>query len=333
MSNRLLTSVAAAALLGAVGCNCCKHHRCPPAAPPPAPCCPAPVPMAPLGPPPPSGGFVPPPAPAMPPPAPPNFPSNFQEAPPPPVPPAAPAYAPPNVQQGSYYWQPAEGSVRLSPPVPEAGDGGRPPAYPDRAPNVREDREPSRAPAVREDREPTRPPAVRDDRDLPRKPNVRADREPPSALPVGIPQFAIARDRVANGLRPSIDGLDWLKENGYKTVLHVHLPGEDDSADKKQVEKRGLNFLSLDVSPQTLTKNVLDEFSRIATDAKLQPLFVYDKDGMLAGGLWYLYFRTVEKDSDEAARLKANRLGLSEDTAGEQKAMWVAIQKYLSDNE
>jgi hypothetical protein len=52
---------------------------------------------------------------------------------------------------------------------------------------------------------------------------------------------------------------------------------------------------------------------------------------MLAGGLWYLYFRTVENDPDETARIKANRLGLSEDAQGDHKAMWLAIQKYLSE--
>jgi hypothetical protein len=50
----------------------------------------------------------------------------------------------------------------------------------------------------------------------------------------------------------------------------------------------------------------------------------------VAGGLWFLYFRTVEKDSDETARIKAARLGLREDAEGDGKAMWTAVQKLLS---
>src|SRR5689334_19839889 len=40
---------------------------------------------------------------------------------------------------------------------------------------------------------------------------------PPAAtplLPAGIPQFAFARDQVASGLKPMLDGVDWLKQNG-----------------------------------------------------------------------------------------------------------------------
>jgi protein tyrosine phosphatase (PTP) superfamily phosphohydrolase (DUF442 family) len=146
-------------------------------------------------------------------------------------------------------------------------------------------------------------------------------------LPVGIPQFAMARDKVAAGLKPMLeDGLDWLKANGYRTVLHVRLPGEDDSADRKQVEKRGMTYLSLEVSPQILSKAVVDGFNRIVADANTYPLFVYDKDGTLAGALWYLHFRTAGSESDTAARARAARLGLKEDAA-----MGAAIQRFLSE--
>ena len=56
----------------------------------------------------------------------------------------------------------------------------------------------------------------------------------------------------------------------------------------------------------------MDEFAKLVGDPATQPLFVYDADGSLSGGLWYLYFRRVEKLSDEAARLRATRLGLKE---------------------
>jgi len=143
------------------------------------------------------------------------------------------------------------------------------------------------------------------------------------SLPVGIPGFAAARDNVATGLRPSLDeGLDWLAANGYKTVLHIHQPSEPDGADRKQVEKRGMHYVSLPVNPKNLTKETTDKFLNIVKDANGHPLFVYDRDGSLAGPLWYLYFHAVEELPEDAARLRAGPLGLRE--TGE---MWEAVRK------
>jgi len=150
-------------------------------------------------------------------------------------------------------------------------------------------------------------------------------------LPVGIPQFAIAKDRVASGLKPFPDGLDWLKANGYRAVLHIRRNGEDDSAARRQVERSGLNYLSMEASPQSLSREIADEFNRMVDNPANLPLFVYDKEGMLAGGLWYLHFRLVEQASDEESRIRAARLGLKEDTDSSHREMWLAIQKLLGE--
>jgi protein tyrosine phosphatase (PTP) superfamily phosphohydrolase (DUF442 family) len=161
--------------------------------------------------------------------------------------------------------------------------------------------------------------------------SAETDRMQRGSLPVGIPQFTMVRDQLAAGLRPLVDGgLDWLQANGYHAVLHLRVPGQDDEADRRQVEKHGMKYVGLEVSPQTLTPAVVDMFNRVVGERSNYPLFVYDKDGKLAGGLWYLHFRIVDRDSDAIARNKAARLGLKEDETGEQREMWLAIQKLLS---
>jgi protein tyrosine phosphatase (PTP) superfamily phosphohydrolase (DUF442 family) len=231
-----------------------------------------------------------------------------------PVPPAGVAPVPP---------APAE-TRRYSPPA--AGNTWRPPADARLAVPEPFSPEPPLAPGAR-----LGAPESAGSQTQPRIP-PRATQEPPAtpSLPVGIPQFAVAQEGVASGLKPLLDGLDWLRANGYRTVLHIRQPGEDDTVDRRQIEKLGLKYLSLEVSPQTLSKNIVNEFNRLVADSASHPLFVYDQDGTLAGGLWYLHFRIAGQESDEVARLKAARLGLREEATGKHRAMWLAIQKYLS---
>jgi protein tyrosine phosphatase (PTP) superfamily phosphohydrolase (DUF442 family) len=170
-----------------------------------------------------------------------------------------------------------------------------------------------------------------DVREEPSRPSPPADRGTPP-LPVSIEQFAVVRDReVYAGLKPSLEGLQWLKANGYRAVLYVRELGQHDAADRRQIEQLGLTYLSLEVSPQTLNKAVADNFNRLVGDRANYPLFVYDRSGALAGGLWYLHYRTARNESDEAARIMARQLGLKEDRDGEHRDMWLAVQKYLSE--
>lgn len=310
MSGRMIPWVVGTIVLGAVGCRCCRQPAPPPVAavrvPPPG-CNACGVPgAAPAAVP---GGYPvapPPPAPA------PGALAPVPQAPPPPAPvaPGISRYTPPAAA-----WQPApdRGGVRLNVPA----ETPEPPREPVRA------SAPPQAPA----------PMPQAPAPMPQAP-AAAPVTPSPSLPSGIPQFAVAKEKeqVATGLKPLLDGLDWLQANGYKTVLNLRQPGDDDSADRRQVEKRGLKYLSLEVSPATLNQAVVDDFNRLVADPANQPLFVYDRDGMVAGGLWYLHFRTVDRASDEEARARAARLGLKEDANGPHRAMWLAIQKLLSEH-
>ena len=153
------------------------------------------------------------------------------------------------------------------------------------------------------------------------------ERSTTPAMPVGIPQFAEIKKNVASGLRPThLEGLQWLKDNGYRTALYIKAPGDSDDADRKQFEEKcGMKYASLTVSPDTLSLELVDQFNAMIDPAN-RPLFIYDKDGSLAGALWYLHFRMVDQQSDENARAAAARIGLKE----EHKDLWVAIQKILS---
>jgi hypothetical protein len=234
--------------------------------------------------------------PGMPPPAALGVPS----VPPSVSPPDSRGYSPPPVPPPEPSWRPSPDATQTPPREPQP-PGTR--LYPP------------------ETSEPPRPPG---------KPDPATEKPATSSLPVGIPQFAMARTRVASGLKPSLEGLDWLKANGYRTVVHIRRQGEDDSADRRQVEdRRGLKFASVEVSPQNL-REAIDQFNHLLSDVSCLPVFVYDTDGSLQGFLWYLHFRIVDLAPDDEARVRAGRLGLKEGSTDEQREMWLAVQKYLS---
>lgn len=158
------------------------------------------------------------------------------------------------------------------------------------------------------------------------------DTEEPPILPADIPQFAIVKKGVASGQQPFPDGVKWLKDHGYKTVLHVRAPTETDTAAERVFKSRDLMYLSLEVSPQTVTNEIVDRFNKIVADDKYRPLFVFDKNSALAGALWYLHFRTVEGMGDEKARAEATRLGFKQDQDDIHRDMWIAVQNYLKNH-
>lgn len=163
-------------------------------------------------------------------------------------------------------------------------------------------------------------------------PRVSSESKGVLPAPVGVDAFAPVpgQDKVAGGRKPSLEGLDALKSQGYKTVLYLHAPDADLTAAKETVEKRGLAFAAIPVSPESLAQ-ASKAFAEQLKDATAKPLFVYDLDGIRAGSLWYVQFRTVDLLGDEAARIRAGSLGLQDpEKSDEQKRFWIAIQDLLA---
>jgi protein tyrosine phosphatase (PTP) superfamily phosphohydrolase (DUF442 family) len=164
-------------------------------------------------------------------------------------------------------------------------------------------------------------------RDLPAPEPPGAEKT--NAFTAELPQFHMVYDNVSAGQEPFAEGFTWLKNHDYRTVVHLRPPGENDSGKRAEIEAKGLRYVSFEVGPRTLTREVVQEFGRVITDTNGHPLFVYDKKGMLAGTMWYLHFRLNEQKSDADARGRAVRLGLKDDQTGENAELWLAINKLV----
>jgi len=142
----------------------------------------------------------------------------------------------------------------------------------------------------------------------------------PAPAAFGIAGFARVKDGVSTGLRPEIEGLDWLRSKDYKTVVFLRTPAEDNTTDQRQAEKRDLKFVSWEVTPEGLNKFFIEEFNRVIGDTGGRPVFVYSKDGNTAAAVWYLHLRTAEFLTHEEARLRVAQLGLTDEQSPYFKA-------------
>jgi len=130
----------------------------------------------------------------------------------------------------------------------------------------------------------------------------------------GLKRFAVVEPKLAGGSLPSTDGLDWLSEKGYRTLVDLREPGDVQSTFLAEVSRRGLRYISLPVSLTTVDRDHLARFGFEVSLADARPLYFFDADGKRAGMLWYLHRMTDKNESydPEDASHQAEELGFGE---------------------
>ena len=147
----------------------------------------------------------------------------------------------------------------------------------------------------------------------------------------GLPEFQAVpgRQDVATGLRPTLDGYDWLQANHYKTIIHLHEATHDLKPVLALVEDRGMTFMPINVQRKSLDQ-AYDTFIEAVDSPALRPLYVSAENESLAGTLWYLTFRLADVRNDDTARILATGLGLPDSVSEDDKMWWLAIQNVMA---
>jgi len=139
----------------------------------------------------------------------------------------------------------------------------------------------------------------------------------------GLPGFTQIGDGFATGRKPTLDGFDTLKKDGYKTVIFVHAPGADVAAVRDLVEARGLTLQAVETTPEKLG-DAFEAVKKTTSDKAARPAYLFDDDGTRAASVLYLHFKTVDLESADVSRIRAKSLGLVDDSD-----FWPAIKKHL----
>ena len=138
-----------------------------------------------------------------------------------------------------------------------------------------------------------------------KKPDVRRERPLPSAddldltssiVPTnpsassasvgpGISRFVAVDLKLAGGSTPSTDGLKWLAEKGYRTILDLRESSEVPPTFIAQVTGMGLRYVALPIGLKTIDRDHVERFNFEMAAGEARPLFFFDSDGTRAARL------------------------------------------------
>ena len=126
----------------------------------------------------------------------------------------------------------------------------------------------------------------------------------------GMVRSASVAPSVAGGSLPAADGLAWLQEKGYRTLVDLRPRSEVATGFPDQVTDHGMLYVALPfpVSPINLTR--LARFNDLMSQIDQRPIYFCDDDGRRAGLIWYLRLRSKDREETNLARSKAEDIGL-----------------------
>ncbi len=127
----------------------------------------------------------------------------------------------------------------------------------------------------------------------------------------GIRRSASVAPTIGGGSVPSVEGLDWLKEKGYKTFVDLRQGPEVEPTFAEAVNDRGMVYISLPILASRLDPSRVARFDALIAQSENRPIYFCDGDGTRAGLLWYLHLRAVEGEDSPSAAQKAEEIGLT----------------------
>jgi|GEM_PF-1494704 len=131
--------------------------------------------------------------------------------------------------------------------------------------------------------------------------------------PLDIPRFIRMAKNLAVGRQPFPDGIVWLKDAGYRKVVHLAGPSEVDDAARKLFEREGIQYVRLELDPAKMDRAQVQQFASMIRPVGTEQIFVFDRDGTRLGAAWLAERILVDKAEAALARTEAENIGFAVD--------------------
>ena len=124
--------------------------------------------------------------------------------------------------------------------------------------------------------------------------------------------------------------MDWLKSNGFVTVINLRLETEEDAnigESRAAARQAGLTFIHLPFDPQNLTPDLVSAFVSAASNPFIQPVYIHCGSATRAAALWMV--GRVQQDGWEidAASAEAQQIAQKPDNAVALAIMYLTSNK------
>jgi uncharacterized protein (TIGR01244 family) len=101
-------------------------------------------------------------------------------------------------------------------------------------------------------------------------------------------------DGVVGGGQLSEKGIEIAAQKGFRTVIDLRTPWEGTADEKILVEKRGLRYVNIPVTPFTLSTLKAEQLKNVLSQDGAKPAIVHCRSGTRVNALWSVY-RQIKK--------------------------------------
>ena len=127
-----------------------------------------------------------------------------------------------------------------------------------------------------------------------------APRVPDSMDPVAVPNYAVLRPGVAAAGQPTPDALRQLKTQGFRTVINIRTEAEGPKGEEEIVKGLGLRYVSIPVTPETLSLEDVRAVAKLLDDPEAAPVLFHCASSNRVGGVIAVIEGLAGKSLEEA---------------------------------
>lgn len=133
---------------------------------------------------------------------------------------------------------------------------------------------------------------------------------PESLDPSLIPNYVVVRPGLASAGRPTEQGLQQLKAQGFRTVVDLRAASEEGVAEEKALlESQGLTYVHVPVTAASFSASDVDAVQAVIEDAAAAPVLVHCASANRVGAVWAVIQARGGKPIEEAIA-EGKRVGL-----------------------